>query len=696
MKKLSLALVGLLTGFSGIANATLVHKYTFNEGSAADAIGNADMNVNGNASLKGGELILPGGGTRVNNASAAGASLTELAATINGSTVISMELWFTQSQNSGWSKLFMAGQGFDNKYMDITPRRGNDNNVTSIAYNTGSGESTLSLTNSVAISNNVEYYLAAVWNQGANTMQLYLAKAGDPSTAATMSRSMDGKMLSDLTINELYLGSPVQFGDNDFYGKINEFRIYNNALTSADFSANCLAGPEISVANTPEPANDETLVFIDTDLQWQAPNAYTIDSYNIYIGDDPNMDDAARTGWTATSIDPAVDMGYALANDIKYYWRVDTLEPNGLDPIVHTGDVWAFTTVPPVPVITADPVSQTVSAGAVVSLGVTALNADAYTWYQSTDTIVDEADAVVGSGQTVQITVNGIAEEGWYYCKASSVIGSDVSAMAHVMTKRLVGWWPLDGSLEDAIASEIAGAPSHDGSSESPNFVTGISGQGYKFLGDGKVVTIADSVDYFNFYTSGVTVSCWVSDQNPSIWDTVVSKEYNRNPDWYVASGYFLARSDFGAGAFGIRRSEAVSSANQVATGDGSWHLLTGVFDSDNKKMRIYVDGAFKSEINADPATFNQPNLAPLIFGAESTDGVIGRSSGTIDDVRIWSYPLDSWQVAQLYVDLVDAVICVQAPAGDLDGNCEIDLNDFVVIAQNWLESGNVKSVDLQ
>ncbi|MBN2842332.1 MAG: hypothetical protein JXM68_04535, partial [Sedimentisphaerales bacterium] len=435
---------------------------------------------------------------------------------------------------------------------------------------------------------------------------------------------------------------------------------------------------------------------VDTDLQWQAPNAYTVDSYNIYIGDDPNMDDAARTVWAATSITPATDMGYALANDIKYYWRVDAHEPNGLNQIVHTGDVWTFTTVPPVPVITSDPVSQTVNAGAVVSLGVTALNADTYTWYQSLDTIVDEADAVVGSGQSVQVAIDGIADEGWYYCKASSVIGSDTSAMARVMTKRLVGWWPLDGSLEDAIDTEITGAPSRDGSAETTNFVDGISGLGYKFLGDGKVVTIADSVEYYNFYTSGVTVSCWVSDQNPSIWDTVVSKEYNRNPDWAVASGYFLARSDFGAGAFGIRRSEVLSQGNLVSTGDGSWHLLTGVFDSDSKKMRIYVDGAFKSESNADPATFNQTNLAPLIFGAESTDGIIGSSSGMIDDVRIWSYPLDSWQVAQLYVDLVDAVICVQTPAGDLDGNCQIDLNDFVVIAQNWLESGNVKSANLQ
>ncbi|MBN2842514.1 MAG: hypothetical protein JXM68_05455, partial [Sedimentisphaerales bacterium] len=238
MKKLSLALVGLLTGFSGIANATLVHKYTFNEaGTAADSVGNADLTINGNATVAGGQLVLPGGGTRAHNASAAAAALSELAATINGSTAITMEMWFTQSQDSNWSKVFMAGQGFGDNYMDITPRRGNNNNVCSIALNLGSGESALSLTDTGAIANNTDYYVAAVWNQAANTMQMYLAKAGEPATAVTMSRSMDGKALSALIINEFYLGSAVQFGDGDFRGRIDEFRIYNNALTTADFDA---------------------------------------------------------------------------------------------------------------------------------------------------------------------------------------------------------------------------------------------------------------------------------------------------------------------------------------------------------------------------------------------------------------------------------------------------------------------------
>ncbi len=694
MKKLfSFFALSVLAGLSGAANAAMVHQYTFNDaGLAEDAIGTADLTVNGDAVVADGVLTLPGGGTRTHNASATGDALTELAATINGTTGLTIEIWFSQSENTGWAKLLMAGSS-DSNYMDITPRRGNDGDISSCSLNTGSGESNARLLDTDPISNNTDYYIAAIWDQTANSITVYLAEADNPASAVTASDQLGGKLLSDLVLNEFYLGSAVAFGDGDYRGAINEVRIHDNALTEAELAASCLAGPETVIAALVAPADGKELISTATDLAWKAPNAYNPAGYNVYIGSDPNIDDASAMDWSDTSINPDSDMSYALDNDVTYYWRVDTLEPNGVDSIVHTGAVWSFTTIPSIPVVDTDPASQTVAAGTVIDLSVTAFNTDEYTWYYSADPIADETDNVIGSGQTIQVTVADVTDEGWYYCKASSIVGEDTSGMAQVMTERLVGWWPLDGDLTDAVASVVPGAPAHDAAAISESYVTGIETQAYQFSGDGQVITVTDSIDYFNFYTQGLTVCCWVKDQDPTIWDTVVSKEYDRDIDWSVGKGYYIARNPGGAGAFGVRPSETFSPNNTISTGDGSWHLITGVIDAANNTVKVYVDGEFRGEnTNANPANFNKPNLAPLIFGAESTDGTVGMSKAAIDDVKIWNYPLTSWDIAELYVSSVDATICVERPAGDLEEDCVIDLKDFAVIATNWLVDGSVSS----
>lgn len=444
------------------------------------------------------------------------------------------------------------------------------------------------------------------------------------------------------------------------------------------------------IAASPSPKDGEEMVATTTDLSWSAPLGYSPIGYDIYIGTDPNVANVSRQGWTSTTINPVIDLGYSLDKNTVYYWRVDTLEPNDLAPIVHAGQVWSFTTVPLNPVITVDPVSQTVPVGTVIDLSATASNADAYTWYQSVDAIADEGDTMVGTGQIIQLAIDSIAREGWYYCVASNPIGGDTSAMARVMTRRLVGYWDFDGNLTDKVTD---GVPSHDGSATDPNYVAGvpeIGGQGYQFLGDGRVVTISDSADYFNFYPEGMTISCWVKSQSNN-WGAFCSKEYEREISYMVGKGFFFTKNNGGGAQFGIRPSEVASSAGIA---DGDWHLVTAVYDPDTLVMRVYVDGVLsnkKESIN--PVAFNSPNLAPLIFGAESTDGTVDSFNGAIDEVKVWNYAQTSYSIAQQYVDVMGGYICVDGvrPTADLSGDCQVNLQDLSVLAENWLETNRVE-----
>ena len=241
--------------------AILAHRYSFVDG-VADSVGNADLTLAGTAVVTAGKLDLPGGATRTNHAKAQGAALTELAGTINGATALTIEGWFRQDTNQNWAKLFMAGQASGFNFLDITPRRSIDANVSSISIDNGSGGNNVNSTTPVA--NGTDYYFAATWNTQTDQLTLRIGPVGGSIT--TQVATMGGKTLTSLNIAQFYLGSAVQFDDPDFDGKIDELRIWNGALTTAEANQHFAVGPDDttlvpSVSSTSINATKTTLTF---------------------------------------------------------------------------------------------------------------------------------------------------------------------------------------------------------------------------------------------------------------------------------------------------------------------------------------------------------------------------------------------------------------------------------------------------
>ena len=221
---------------------TLAHRYSF-ETDAGDLFGTADLSLKGAATVSGGKLNLPGGGARTNHAEALGTALTEVAATIGDNTALTIEGWFTQSAAQDWSKLFMAGSPSGSDYMDLTPRRGTDDNVSSLSVRANDAtEINVKSTGSTPLDNNTPYYFAAVWNESDNQLVLHIGPVGGSLSKYTA--SMGGVSLSDLSITQFHLGAAVSFGDPDYQGSIDEFRIWNGGLSDARVEANFAAGPD--------------------------------------------------------------------------------------------------------------------------------------------------------------------------------------------------------------------------------------------------------------------------------------------------------------------------------------------------------------------------------------------------------------------------------------------------------------------
>ncbi|MCA9258445.1 MAG: LamG domain-containing protein [Planctomycetales bacterium] len=214
------------------ARAAMTHRYTFN-GVLDDSIGNADATLVGGAALAGIESVdLPGG---------AGDYLTLPSQEIDLSTYVdaTFEAWFTIDQLASWQRLFDFGDRTvpvaEQNYVYYTVQAGGGGGLAVFANN---GNRTEASHGNFNIGQ--QYHVAVVVddnaNGGSDTLSVYV----DGSLATEVAHN---KTLSAITGDFYLLGESLITADPNFNGQINEFRIYDDALSARDVRASYLAGP---------------------------------------------------------------------------------------------------------------------------------------------------------------------------------------------------------------------------------------------------------------------------------------------------------------------------------------------------------------------------------------------------------------------------------------------------------------------
>ncbi len=452
------------------------------------------------------------------------------------------------------------------------------------------------------------------------------------------------------------------------------------------------------------PANEATRVPVETLLEWEPTSGMTFSPTKqvLYLrANDPNWTDAGTI-----AVDPATSpYDPTLAYETTYYWRVDTYEPNAPGPdIVNPGPTWVFSTESLKPEILIQPAGQIVQAGQSAQLWVEGLNITSYQWYFSTDTdTTPESDIPLGTAASQRLENVQLANEGWYYCVVSNNDGDmEISAPARVMTRRLVGWWQFESNLADSVQLEIPGAPAHDGvmvldglESGDPNFATGILGDTSALdqWGDGEIVLVGDSTDYFNFYPLGFTVAAWVKTDQIG-WGAFAAKQQRAISPY---EGFVFGKNGGALGQLTMR--DPLFNASQSATGttvlaDDAWHLVIGAYSPENNEIRLYTDGILESKL-ADSVNGYAETASPLVFGRASLD-TEAYYDGLLDELRIWNYALPNEQIGQMYVDIMGGELCVEIPEMDLNQDCTVDVQDFILFVEGWLDCGIAPAIECQ
>ncbi len=514
---------------------------------------------------------------------------------------------------------------------------------------------------------------------GAGTHRFKMSYDADAQTAVfSYDANYDGVFVEDLALPAVDVSGLFTEGDPTkvYFGT-------DDGALLKDFEI--VADP---IAQNPSPWNGEPLVDKNAvTLSWYPPDANTPDEYTLYLrADDPNFADLPNlvngVSVTPAEIDPTTYGAGTLEFETTYYWRVDTR----IAADWYEGDVWSFTTAPAIPVIITDPVSQTVVAGVTVEFTVVAQNGDTYKWYH-------DGDEVIGA-TTDTLTVADVdtSDEGEYYCEVSNATEEIVpSEIAYLWTERLMAHWTFDDTLTDVVDlwEGIYTDPNEFNTPPTAVYdANSISGKSLSLAGDDLYVKITDSVDWFNFFTNGFTVVAWVkSDTADSGYHTVVSKSVVGLATGFGLSYHYAQAAVAVRGVSGEAWSPAVESA--------TWHLFVGRYDTQAQTLTVFVDGVLAGTVKNASASV-AATAAPLIIGAETPDG--GASyGGLVDELKIYSYPVDAYEIAHMYTDVMtDQTVCVDQVGlqYDYNGDCRITLPDFAMFAATWANCNIVPDCD--
>jgi hypothetical protein len=239
-KKFLLISFVLVFGLGVVAQGAIVNRYSFTDGDTAaiDSVSGKDGTLEGTATISGNKLVLDGAG-------AAWLPSDVLAADLESVTI---EAWYTENHTGDiWSRLFDFGgtdaSGGGGYAMFCVPHQYGTTRFT-VATNGFATWQTGEETASGPIFTGQQTHIACMWDGPGAEIKIYLNGVLQEAIATTMD-------LSAILRENAYIGDSCYTGDAYMTGTVDEFRIYNAALTDAEVLDSFNAGPDAEISAEP-------------------------------------------------------------------------------------------------------------------------------------------------------------------------------------------------------------------------------------------------------------------------------------------------------------------------------------------------------------------------------------------------------------------------------------------------------------
>jgi hypothetical protein len=248
-------------------------------------------------------------------------------------------------------------------------------------------------------------------------------------------------------------------------------------------------------------------------------------------------------------------------------------------------------------------------------------------------------------------------------------------------------WYTFDGQVNDNAGS------AHGLLQGRAHFEPGRFGQAVRFTYRGDVVTIPDADKVFAGITEAITIAFWqYGDDSSHLNDTICGSDYEygrSNPAISINLGCWE-----NPGQYRWDCGYPWSISNRLAGRHGDKIEWTGrwnhwAFTKDIRvssggqkgRMEIYLNG----RLYASRTGTDSPIAGVRSF--EIGSGWYGRYDGLIDDFRIYNYALSPAEVAWLATNGTGVVEYPAPIAANLDAGSRVDLHDFALLADQWLQN---------
>jgi hypothetical protein len=217
---------------------SLTHLYPFNDGTAADWIGDADGALINGAHVVNGEVMLVNSGVTSGQSSVI--QYAQLPASVLPAGNATIEVWYTVTRASNWSRVFdfgnPNGDGGDS-YLFFTPLSGSSDSRVVLKP---SGSAERAATSPLPASG--QQMATVVVDTSAGLLRLYMSGVAKGSTPLN---GANAGSAADLLV---YLGRSLFSADPGFSGRINELRIYDEALPGDQIAQHAASGPTTASA----------------------------------------------------------------------------------------------------------------------------------------------------------------------------------------------------------------------------------------------------------------------------------------------------------------------------------------------------------------------------------------------------------------------------------------------------------------